>query len=442
MKIFFISLGCDKNLVDSEEMIGLLTANGHSITNNEAEAEAIIINTCCFIHDAKEESIQSILEMARFKTDGVCKKLIVCGCLSTRYKDEILEEIPEIDVIMGTSSIDRVLEAIEEDDRVYMDKLERLPIVKADRISVTGGWYEYLKIAEGCSKNCTYCIIPKVRGPYRSYPAEYVYERAKDLVAAGAKEIVLVAQEVTAYGTDMPGRKKLLTKLIKGLAMISGLKWIRLLYCYPEEITDDLIYLMKNEPKLLHYIDMPIQHASDPILKAMGRKTDKKSIEKIIEKLRREIPDICIRTTLISGFPGETDYDHDVLKDFVKYNRFDRLGVFEYSEEEGTPAAGFSHKVDPGVIFTRRNEIMELQQEISAGISKSMIGKTMELIVDGYLPEDDVYVCRSYRDAPDVDGQVFVAPGDILGRDIVSGTFIKARITQATEYDLMGEAVM
>ena len=442
MKIFFISLGCDKNLVDSEEMIGLLTANGHSITNNEAEAEAIIINTCCFIHDAKEESIHSILEMARFKTDGVCKKLIVCGCLSTRYKDEILEEIPEIDVIMGTSSIDRVLEAIEEDDRVYMDKLERLPIVKADRISVTGGWYEYLKIAEGCSKNCTYCIIPKVRGPYRSYPAEYVYERAKDLVAAGAKEIVLVAQEVTAYGTDMPGRKKLLTKLIKGLAMINGLKWIRLLYCYPEEITDDLIYLMKNEPKLLHYIDMPIQHASDPILKAMGRKTDKKSIEKIIEKLRREIPDICIRTTLISGFPGETDYDHDVLKDFVKYNRFDRLGVFEYSEEEGTPAAGFSHKVDPGVIFTRRNEIMELQQEISAGISKSMIGKTMELIVDGYLPEDDVYVCRSYRDAPDVDGQVFVAPGDILGRDIVSGTFIKARITQATEYDLMGEAVM
>ncbi len=442
MKIFFISLGCDKNLVDTEEMIGLLIQNGHSITNDETEAEAIIINTCCFIHDAKEESIHSILEMAHFKTDGVCQKLIVCGCLATRYKDEILEEIPEIDVILGTTSIDRILEALEGGDNIYMDKPDRLPIVKADRVSVTGGWYEYLKIAEGCSKNCTYCIIPKVRGSYRSYPMEYIFERAKDLVAGGAREIILVAQEVTAYGTDMPGKKKLLTKLIKGLAMIQDLKWIRLLYCYPEEITDDLIYLMKNEPKLLHYIDMPVQHASDPILKAMGRKTDKKTIEKTIDKLRREIPDICIRTTLISGFPGETEYDHSVLKEFVKHNRFDRLGVFEYSEEEGTPAAGFAHKVDPGVIFTRRNEIMELQQGISAAISESIVGKTLELIVDGYLPEDDVYVCRSYRDAPDVDGQVFVSPGKALGRDVVSGSFIKARITGATEYDLMGEAVL
>lgn len=441
MKIFFISLGCDKNLVDTEEMIGLLIQNGHSITNDETEAEAVIINTCCFIHDAKEESIHSILEMARLKTDGVCQKLIVCGCLATRYKDEILEEIPEIDVILGTTSIDRILEALEGGDNIYMDKPDRLPIVKADRVSVTGGWYEYLKIAEGCSKNCTYCIIPKVRGSYRSYPMEYIFERAKDLVAGGAREIILVAQEVTAYGTDMPGKKKLLTKLIKGLAMIQDLKWIRLLYCYPEEITDDLIYLMKNEPKLLHYIDMPVQHASDPILKAMGRKTDKKTIEKTIDKLRREIPDVCIRTTLISGFPGETEYDHSVLKDFVKHNRFDRLGVFEYSEEEGTPAAGFAHKVDPGVMFIRRNEIMELQQGISAAVSNGLVGKTLELIVDGYLPEDDVYVCRSYRDAPDVDGQVFVSPGEVLGRDVVSGSFIKARITGATEYDLMGEAV-
>lgn len=440
MKILFVSLGCDKNLVDSEEMIGLLTENGHSLTNDEQQAEAIIINTCCFIHDAKEESIQAILDMARFKEEGVCRKLIVCGCLATRYKDEILTEIPEIDVIIGTTSIDKILEALEGEENIYMDKPERMPIVKADRVSVTGGWYEYLKIAEGCSKNCTYCIIPKVRGPYRSYPLDYLMERAKDLVANGAKELILVAQEVTMYGVDMPGKKKLLTKLIKALATIQELKWIRLLYCYPEEITDDLIYLMKNEPKLLNYIDMPVQHASDPILKAMGRKTDKKSIEKIIDKLKREIPDICIRTTLISGFPGETEYDHGVLKEFVSYNEFDRLGVFEYSEEEGTAAAGFAHKVDPELIKARRNEIMELQQKISSAVSKRFTGKTMELIIDGYLPEDDVYVCRSYRDAPDVDGQVFVAPG-MMSRDLVSGTFIKAKITGATEYDLLGEAV-
>ena len=441
MKILFVSLGCDKNLVDSEEMIGLLTENGHSITNDDQEAEAVIINTCCFIHDAKEESIETILEMARLKTEGECRKLIVCGCLATRYKDEILEEIPEIDVILGTTSIDKILEALEGEERIYMDKIDRMPIVKADRVSVTGGWYEYLKIAEGCSKNCTYCIIPKVRGGYRSYPLDYLMERAKDLVANGTKELILVAQEVTMYGADMPGKKKMLTKLIKALATIQDLKWIRLLYCYPEEITDDLIYLMKNEPKLLHYIDMPVQHASDPILKAMGRKTNKKTIEKIIDKLKREIPDICIRTTLISGFPGETVYDHDVLKDFVNFNEFDRLGVFEYSEEEGTPAAGFSHKVEPEVITARRNELMELQQSISANISKRIVGKTLEVIVDGYLPEDDVYVCRSYRDAPDVDGQVFVSPGDVLSRDLVSGSFIKARVTGATEYDLLGEAV-
>lgn len=440
MKIFFVSLGCDKNLVDSEEMIGLLAENGHSLTNDESEAEIIIINTCCFIHDAKEESIRSILEMAQYKAEGVCSKLIVCGCLATRYKDEILEEIPEIDVIVGTTSTDKILEAIESDTHIFMDKPERMPIVKADRISVTGGWYEYLKISEGCSKNCTYCIIPKVRGPYRSYPIDYLMERAKDLVKNGAKELILVAQEVTMYGVDLPGKKKLITKLIKALATIQDLKWIRILYCYPEEITDDLIYLMKNEPKLLNYIDMPIQHASDPILKAMGRKTDKKSIEKIIEKLKREIPDVCIRTTLISGFPGETPYDHDVLKEFVSYNEFDRLGVFEYSEEEGTPAAQFTHKVNPELISLRRNEIMELQQGISRTNSEKFIGKTMELIIDGYLPEDDVYVCRSYRDAPDVDGQVFVDPLD-ASRELVSGSFIKAKITGATEYDLMADMI-
>ena len=445
MNIFFVSLGCDKNLVDSEEMIGLLAANGHRLTDDAGEAEIIVVNTCCFIHDAKEESIAALLEMAQYKETGVCRQLIACGCLSTRYKDEILDEIPEIDTIIGTTSIDKILEAIEAGfeagERIYMDKPDRLPVVKADRISITGGWYEYLKIAEGCSKKCTYCIIPKVRGDYRSFPLEYLFERAKDLVAAGARELILVAQEVTMYGTDLPGKKKMLTKLIKSLATIQDLKWIRLLYCYPEEITDDLIDLMKNEPKLLNYIDMPVQHASDAILKAMGRKTDKKSIEKIIDKLRMEIPDICIRTTLITGFPGETDYDHSMLKEFVSYNEFDRLGVFEYSEEEGTVAAKFNHKVPAEVATQRRNEIMELQQGISMKRSKSFVGKCMEVVVDGYLPEDDVYVCRSFRDAPDVDGQVFVSPGETLSRDLVSGTYLNVKITGATEYDMIGEYV-
>ena len=443
MKILFISLGCDKNLVDTEEMLGLLAKHDFTLTDDEYEADVIIINTCCFIHDAKEESIETILEMSRMKEEGNCRLLVVTGCLGMRYKDEILQEIPEIDVLVGTSSIDKIVDAINSGlangDNIYMDDPDRMPIVQADRISATGGWYEYLKIAEGCDKNCTYCIIPKVRGRYRSYKIDYLMARARDLVAGGAKEIILVAQEVTRYGMDLPGKHRLLPKLIKSLASIQGLEWIRLLYCYPEEITDDLIYLMKNEPKLLNYIDMPIQHASDPVLKQMGRKTNKKSIEKIIDKLKREIPDICIRTTLITGFPGETPYDHSVVMDFVKYNAFDRLGVFTYSEEEGTVAARFNHKVPEELKIERRDEIMTLQQEISRKKSESLIGKRMKVIVDGYLPEEDVYVCRSFRDAPGVDGQVFVHPGADTSREIMSGTFLYTVITGATEYDLIGD---
>ena len=445
MKILFVSLGCDKNLVDTEEMLGLLGDNGFELTDDEEQAEIIIINTCCFIHDAKKESIETILEMAEHKKNGTCLSLIVTGCLGQRYKDEILGEIPEIDAIVGTASTDRIVEAVnaslEKKEKFFIDPTDRLAIVKADRVSVTGGWYEYLKIAEGCDKNCTYCIIPKVRGRYRSYPMKYLLERARDLVANGAKEIILVAQEVTRYGTDLPGKHKMLTRLIKGLASIQGLEWIRLLYCYPEEITDDLIYLMQNEPKLLHYIDMPIQHASDSVLKYMGRKTDKKHIEKIIKKLRDKIPDICIRTTLISGFPGETDYDHKSLKDFVKFNEFDRLGVFTYSREEGTPADKFSNQIPEELKTERRNEIMEIQQEISKKKSAGFVGRMMTAIIDGYIPEDDVYVGRTYRDAPGVDGNIFITPSDNTSRDMVSGTFIKVKVTGSTEYDLIGDIV-
>ena len=445
MRILFVSLGCDKNLVDTEEMLGLLKEGGYELTDKEEQADIIIINTCCFIHDAKKESIETILEMAEYKKTGVCKSLIVAGCLGQRYKDEILNEIPEIDAIVGTASADRIVEAVESslenNEKFFIDNIDRKTVIEADRVSVTGGWYEYLKIAEGCDKNCTYCIIPKVRGRYRSYPMDFLLKRARKLVEGGAREIILVAQEVTRYGTDLPGRHKMLVRLIKGLASIAGLEWIRLLYCYPEEITDELINLMQNEPKLCNYIDMPIQHASDSVLKYMGRKTDKKHIEKIIKKLRDKIPDICIRTTLISGFPGERDYDHKVLKDFVKFHEFDRLGVFTYSPEEGTPAEKFPGQITEELKEQRRSEIMELQQEISRKKSEAFVGRTLVALIDGYIPEDDVYVGRSYRDAPGVDGNVFIKPSDTTSRDMVSGTFVKVKITGATEYDLLGDIV-
>ena len=445
MKILFVSLGCDKNLVDTEEMIGLLGDNGYELTNDEMQADIIIINTCCFIDDAKKESINTIIEMSEYKVNGTCKSLIVTGCLAQRYKDEILTEIPEIDAIVGTTSIDKIVDAVKaslsDGEKYFMDQPDRLPVVKADRVSVTGGWYEYLKIAEGCDKKCTYCIIPKIRGRYRSYPMDYLLARARDLVAAGTKEIILVAQEVTMYGTDLPGKHKMLTRLIKGLAGIRGLEWIRLLYCYPEEITDDLIFLLQNEPKLCKYIDMPIQHASDAVLKYMGRKTDKKHIEKIIKKLRDKVPDICIRTTFISGFPGETAYDHETLKEFIKYNELDRVGIFTYSAEEGTPAAKFPGQIPDDLKEKRRGELMELQQAVSEKIQKRFVGKTMTAIIDGFIPEDDVYVARTYRDAPDVDGNIFINPGPDTSRDMVSGTFVKVKVTGSTEYDLIGDIV-
>ncbi len=448
MKIFFVSLGCDKNLVDSEQMLALLLRDGHTITDDESEADVIVINTCCFIGDAKEESIEAILEYAKYKESN-CKALIVAGCLATRYKDEILEEIPEIDAIIGTTSTDKIVEAIDsalkgQETKIF-DDINRLPMIEEKRVTSTGGYYEYLKISEGCDKHCTYCIIPKVRGNYRSYPMDYIVKQAEQLAESGVKELILVGQEVTMYGVDLhKGRgkgKKRLAELISKLAKVEGIEWIRLLYCYPEEIDNDLIEVMRTEPKVVRYIDMPVQHVSDSILHMMGRNMTESKILKTIKKLRNAMPDICIRTTLITGFPGETEYDFNVLKDFVNEQYIDRLGIFTYSEEEGTPAVKFTQKVPEEVKQQRKDALMALQQEVSKKINKGFVGQKMTVIIDGYLPEDDVYVARSYRDAPNVDGNVFITLNENDSRELMSGTFLDVVITDSSEYDLIAKTV-
>ena len=448
MKIFFVSLGCDKNLVDSEQMLALLLRDGHTITDDESEADVIVINTCCFIGDAKEESIEAILEYAKYKESN-CKALIVAGCLATRYKDEILEEIPEIDAIIGTTSTDKIVEAIDsalkgQETKIF-DDINRLPMIEEKRVTSTGGYYEYLKISEGCDKHCTYCIIPKVRGNYRSYPMDYIVKQAEQLAESGVKELILVGREVTMYGVDLhKGRgkgKKRLAELISKHAKVEGIEWIRLLYCYPEEIDNDLIEAMRTEPKVVRYIDMPVQHVSDSILHMMGRNMTESKILKTIKKLRNAMPDICIRTTLITGFPGETEYDFNVLKDFVNEQYIDRLGIFTYSEEEGTPAAKFTQKVPEEVKQQRKDALMALQQEVSKKINKGFVGQKMTVIIDGYLPEDDVYVARSYRDAPNVDGNVFITLNENDSRELMSGTFLDVVITDSSEYDLIAKTV-
>ena len=441
MKILFISLGCDKNLADSEEMLGLLTGNGHEIVDSEEEADAIVINTCCFIHDAKEESVNTILEMAEYKKTGTCKILIVTGCMAQRYKEEITEEIPEVDAFVGTSSYDKIADMInsvleEKGISNFVEDANRMPMVEADRIVTTPGYYEYLKIAEGCDKHCTYCVIPKVRGSFRSFPIEYLVNQTKKLVEGGVKEIILVAQETTLYGVDLYGKKSL-PKLLHNLGLIEGLEWIRILYCYPEEINDELIEAIKNEPKVCHYLDMPIQHASDNILKRMGRRTSKQELTDIVAKLRREIPDIALRTTLITGFPGETDVDHEEVMQFIDECEFDRLGVFTYSREEDTVAAQMPDQIDEEIKEKYRDELMQLQQEISADRSAAMIGRIVRVMIEGFIPEDNTYVGRSYKDAPNVDGLVFVE----CDRELMSGDFIDVKITGSTEYDLIGTIV-
>ena len=432
MKLLHISLGCDKNLVDSEHMLAIMADAGYEITDDENEADVIVVNTCCFIHDAKQESIDTVLEMARLK-DNKLKALIVCGCLAQRYRDEIQKEIPEVDAVIGTTGWEQIAEVIENVLDARPVKTGRKSAIDGKRIITTPGHYEYLKIAEGCDKNCTYCIIPKIRGHYRCVPMEELISQAQYLAGQGVKELILVAQETTIYGTDIYGRKSLPELLCK-LSEIDGIEWIRVLYAYPEEVTDELIDIMSTNPKICHYIDIPIQSGSDPVLRRMGRRTDQKQIRDVIEKLRSRMDDICIRTTLISGFPGETQEDFEETYRFVNEMEFDRLGVFTYSAEEGTAAYDFEPKVDEDVAKSRRDELYELQQAIAYEAAEQMTGRKLRVIVDGYLPDDDVYVARSYKDAPEIDGLVFV----YSDRELVTGDMVTVEIKDAREYDLEG----
>ena len=438
MKILFVSLGCDKNLADTESMLGLLASRGYEMTDDEADADVIVINTCCFIHDAMEESIQNILDMAEYRKSGQAKALIVTGCLAQRYRQEILDEIPEVDEVLGTTAFDRILDAVDAalsgERGVMLADPDALPLPETKRLVTTGGHYAYLKIAEGCDKHCTYCIIPSLRGRFRSVPMERLLKEAQELADQGVKELILVAQETTLYGKDLYGEKSLHI-LLKKLCEISGIRWIRILYCYPEEITDDLIRVMKEEPKICHYLDIPIQHASDGILKRMGRRTSKQELIDIVGRLRKEIPDICLRTTLITGFPGETQAQHEELMQFVDEMEFDRLGVFTYSPEEGTPAAAMPDQIAEEVKEERQAELMELQQEIAFDAAEDMKGREVLVMIEGKVADENAYVGRTYRDAPNVDGLIFINTDE----ELVSGDFARVKVTGALDYDLIGE---
>ena len=446
MNILMVSLGCDKNLCDSEAMLGLLAKHNYNITNDEQEADAIIVNTCSFIKDAMEESVNTVLEMAKLKQQNL-KYLIVTGCMAQRFKDEIFDEIPEIDACLGTSSFDKILDVIEElkardgiedaEEISVYDDIDRLAtITESNKVITSGTFMGYLKIAEGCDKFCTYCVIPHIRGHYRSVPMEQLLKEAEYMASQGIEELMLVAQETTCYGKDLYGEKRLHV-LVRELAKIDGIKWIRLMYCYPEEIYDELIDCFKEEPKLLHYIDMPMQHSEDAILKRMGRRTDRASIEAVIGKLREAAPDIAIRTSLIAGFPGETQEEHEALMAFLDEQELDRVGVFTYSREDGTPAATFENQIDEETAEQWRNEIMELQQEISLDKNETFVGKIMQVIIEGYSSDDDVYVGRTYRDAPGVDGLVFVN----CDYELMSGQIVDVRINEVGPYDMIGGIV-
>ena len=442
--LFCVSLGCDKNLVDTEKMLGVAGGLGVSFTDDETEADAILINTCCFIGDAKEESVNTILEMARYKEEGKCRALIVAGCLAQRYKQEIIDEIPEVDAILGTTSYEEIgnvltrlfgeeKEKKEEHISCFHD-LKELPETAKKRVMTTGGHYAFLKIAEGCDKRCSYCIIPYLRGPYRSVPMEQLLAEARELADNGVRELILVAQETTLYGKDLYGEKTL-PKLLHELAQIPGIYWIRIQYCYPEEITDELIQTIKTEEKVCHYLDIPIQHASDRILKRMGRRTHKAELKERIGALRREIPDIALRTTFICGFPGETEEDHEELMEFVDEMEFERVGVFTYSAEEDTPAYSYPDQIPEEVKEERRADVMELQQEIAFEHCENMVGKVLDVMIEGKVADEPAYVGRTYMDAPNVDGLIFVNADEML----MSGDFVRVKVTGANEYDLIGE---
>ena len=440
MKLLFVSLGCDKNLVDSEEMLGLLTGNGFEIVDDETEAEAIVVNTCCFINDAKEESVNTILEMAEYKKTGSCKVLVVTGCMAQRYKNEIIEEVPEVDAVLGTTSYGDILKAIREamEGKHFQEfkDIDYLPEKLGKRVLTTGGHFGYLKIAEGCDKHCTYCIIPKLRGKFRSVPMERLIEQAKEMAEEGVKELILVAQETTLYGVDLYGEKSL-HKLLDALNEIPGLFWIRIMYCYPEEIYEGLIDAMIRNQKVCHYLDIPIQHANDTILKRMGRRTSNADLVKIITHLRERIPDITLRTTLICGFPGETQEMHEELMQFINDMEFDRLGAFTYSPEEGTPAAEFTDQVDENLKKDWQADVMELQEEIIFDKNETMKGRELYVFIEGKVSDENAYVGRTYRDAPDVDGYIFINTDE----ELMTGDIAKVRVTGAYEYDLIGELI-
>lgn len=443
MKILFVSLGCDKNLVDSEEMLGTLRERGYQFTDDENEADAAIVNTCCFIMDAQKESIEQILALAERRTEGTLKALIVTGCMAQRYKEEVLGEIPEVDAVIGTTSEGRIAEILDEilqkekpagsGGYLLMDSEDKRTGTTAERVVTTGGYFSYLKIAEGCDKCCTYCVIPSIRGRYRSVPMEQLLEQARLLASKGIRELILVAQETTLYGTDLYGHKAL-PELLRKLADIPGIEWIRLMYCYPEEITKEIAEAMRDIPKVLHYIDMPIQHASDEILRRMGRHTNRQELTEKIAMLREMMPDICLRTTLITGFPGEKEEDHRALLDFVREMRFDRLGVFTYSKEDGTPAARMSPQIPARVKKKRQKDLMLLQQEIAFEAAQEMEGRVLDALVEGQLVGEHVYLARTYKDAPGIDGALFIE----TQRELMTGDLVKVKVTGSREYDLIG----
>lgn len=441
MEILFVSLGCDKNLVDTEYMIGALRDAGHTFTNEEGKAQAIIINSCCFINDAKEESVNTILEMAEYKNAGSCKALIVTGCLAERYRSEIIKEIPEVDAVLGTNSYGEIVAALEEAQKgnpyELYQPLGTMPQMDARRSLTTGGHYAHLKIAEGCNKCCTYCIIPKIRGRYRSVPMEELLAQAKEFASQGVKELILVAQETTLYGVDLYGEKSL-HKLLDELNKIPGIQWIRILYCYPEEIYGELVQSIKRNKKVCHYLDMPIQHINDGLLKRMGRRTTKEELRQKIAYLKEEIPDITLRTTLICGFPGETQPMHEELMQFLNEAEFDRLGAFTYSPEEGTIAAEFPDQVEEYQKSVWKEEIMELQEEIIFDKNDGMAGQELWIMVEGKVDGENAYIGRTYRDAPEIDGYIFVNTEETL----VTGDFVKVNVTGAYGYDLIGEVVV
>lgn len=441
--VAFTSLGCDKNRVDSEVMLGILAQNGFQTIADEAEADIIVINTCCFIKDALDESIETILEMAEYKKTGKCKGLIVAGCLGQRYEKEFFDELPEVDAVIGTAAYESVAEVaadilkgkmgekyLEDIDRPMEDTNGKL------RILSTAPYFAYLKISEGCDNHCTYCVIPKLRGKHRSRTMESLVEEAKVLADNGVKELVIVAQDTSIYGRDLYGEPKL-HALLEELSKVDGIEWIRLLYCYPETLTQETIDEMARNEKICHYIDMPIQHGNDAVLKRMGRKSNQALIKEKVAALRGAMPDIAIRTTLIVGFPGETEEEFQDLVDFVEEMRFDRLGVFSYSQEEGTAAAIMENQIDEDLKEVRKETIMDIQKNIAASLCEKEVGKVVQVLVEGKLPEENIYCGRTRRDAPDIDGLVFLTAEE----ELYSGDFVTARIREAGDYDLMGDVI-